>query len=76
MREKKGTVRTNIKPEMLRGEREFAAAFGIKSGDTQAKLRAQGMPCYYDGAMFVYDPKEVKEWMKEKWKLNLPEIKL
>lgn len=75
MRAKEKNIRPNIVPIIIRGEREFARAFGISDGHTQAKLRAQGMPCYHDGKCFVYFPDEVKAWMKEKWKIIHPEIK-
>jgi hypothetical protein len=61
----------NIPPLTIRGESEFAAAFGIKDPRTQAKLRSEGMPCYHDGSMFIYIPEEVINWMKQNWKINI-----
>lgn len=73
MRAKKENIRPNIAPLIIRGEREFAAAFGISDGHTQARLRDRGLPCYHDGKCFVYFPDEVVSWMKENWKINLPD---
>jgi hypothetical protein len=71
-KKRNGKVRENIKPLLLRGESEFAAAFGIVSNHTHARLRNEGMPYYCDGKMFVYDPEEVIPWLKEHWKPQMP----
>jgi hypothetical protein len=69
---RRGKVRENIKPLLLRGESEFAAAFGIHSNHTHAQLRNEGMPFYCHGKIFVYDPEEVLSWLKERWKPQMP----
>ena len=68
-------LRENIAPVIIRGQKEFAAAFGISDPLVQARLRSEGLPCYNDGKMFVYDPNEVLAWMKKSWKIGLPEVK-
>jgi hypothetical protein len=59
-----GKKNRNITPYLIHGEEEFYQAFGIKGNDKQSQLRAEGMPCYYDGKSYFYDPDEVKTWLK------------
>ena len=70
----KRSARENINPFIIRGESEFAAAFGIKDPYKQAELRKQGMPFLHDGYCYVYDPLEVLAWMKVAWKIKIPTI--
>jgi len=67
--------RTNIEPIVIRGETEFAAAFGISDPRMQARLRSEGLPCMHDGRMYVYNPAKVLAWMENNWRVVTPEIK-
>jgi len=67
-------LRENITPIIIRGEKEFAAAFGYSDPLVQQRLRNEGMPHYNDGKCFVYDPQEVLDWMKKNWRVIVPSI--
>jgi hypothetical protein len=60
----------SINPYLIRGDKEFYQAFGVKDPKKQAEMRGLGMPCYNDGKAFMYDPDEVKEWIKENYKIQ------
>jgi hypothetical protein len=58
--------RENIVPLILRGDYEFAQAYGIHDKRRQSQLRREGMPCFKDGDLFCYDPEEVTVWLKKR----------
>lgn len=69
---KKPKRKRDIPAYMIKGEFEFAEAFGIIDPDKQAELRSEGMPCYNRKGTYFYDPEEVKDWMKNNWKVQQP----
>lgn len=64
-----------IPPLFLCGDSELAAAIGIKSTEALADLRKDGLPYYYRGKSFLYDPDEVKKWIKAHCQVQKVKIK-
>ncbi|MDR2917812.1 MAG: hypothetical protein LBV72_00395 [Tannerella sp.] len=62
-------------PITICGEEDFGKWFGITSPTTQAKLRAEGLPCMHNGHSFVYECDKVIAWMKDKWTFEKVEIR-
>ena len=65
----------NIKPEILVGEKEFMIAYK-KSPYIQAEWRSMGMPHCTDGKVFMYFTDEVNAWIKNNFRIQLPEIRM
>ena len=65
----------DVEPVVLRGQQEFAKAFGYSDADAQARLREKGMPCMHDGSLFMYNPARVLAWMEKNWTVKPPDIK-
>jgi hypothetical protein len=65
--------RDNIEPRILRGDAEFFKAYGMDKRK-QSEMRTKGLPCYHDGKCFIYYPEEVDTWIKNNWRLNLPNV--
>lgn len=59
---------TNIQRFILRGSKELEEATGYGKR-VHAVWRQQGMPHYFDGKHFLYDPDEVKRFLKNFYKI-------
>jgi len=71
----KSKIRTNIEARVIRGEQEFHAAYGVAQAK-QTEWRSMGMPCYTDGKVFMYFADEVDAWIKNNFRIQLPEIRM
>lgn len=71
-------MKRTIEPIFLVGDEELGQAIGITTPRLLQELRQQGMPYYICGKSFVYDPEEVKKFLKKLWSLanNKKEVKL
>ena len=61
---RKKTESRNIQRLMLCGDEELFQAFGIRKAKA-AEYRSQGMPFLGKAKPFMYDPEDVKVWLKE-----------
>ena len=62
--------RRSIPVLLINGDRELGEAIGITSSETLARYRKEGMPYYANGNSFLYDPKEVVDWIKKRFKIQ------
>lgn len=71
-------MKRTIEPIFLVGDEELGQAIGITTPRLLQELRNEGLPYYHNGKSFVYDPEEVKKFLKKLWSLsnNKKEVKL
>ena len=67
--------RTNIEARVICGGIEFQEMFGINES-RQAEWRSMGLPYYQDGRCYIYYPDEVDKFIKDNFRISIPELRL
>lgn len=68
-------MKREIQPLFLVGDKELGAAIGISTSESLRTLRDEGLPYYHNGKSFVYDPEEVKTFLKHLWQVKKVKLK-
>ena len=67
-------VRNNIEVRVLCGESEVHAAYGI-SPNKLLKMMREGLKFYNNGRINMFYITDIDDFIREKWKITLPEVK-
>lgn len=68
-------MKRDIQPLFLVGDKELGAAIGLSTSESLKSLRDEGLPYYHSGKSFVYDPDEVKTFLKKLWQTKRVKLK-
>ena len=70
----KKRVRENIKPRILCGSTEVHAAYGISRSKLLSMMK-EGLKFYNNGRINIFYIEDIDSFIKENWKIDIPEIK-